>query len=177
MLTLELPMVGDELFNNELQQFMLPGDLGTFQFEHSLKTVAEWESVWLKPFLTSEPKSFEELRDYYRCMCLQDLPDIALTPVLMETLNNYLGATLSATKVNNDNSSGHKIITSEVIYGLMVEGGIPFETENWHLSRLLKLIEVVGAQRTPPKKMSNQEILEQNKKINEERRRKFNTKG
>ena len=59
----------------------------------------------------------------------------------------------------------------------MIVLGIPFECEKWHLNRLMTLIRVVSAKNAPPKKMSKNEILAQQRRLNAERKAKFNTKG
>jgi hypothetical protein len=55
--------------------------------------------------------------------------------------------------------------------------GISKECEKWHLARLLTLIRVCSEKNAPKKKMSNKEVLEQQKMINDARRKKFNTRG
>ena len=72
-----------------------------------------------------------------------------------------------------------EIITSELIYYWMAANQIPFECENWHLNRLLTLIQVCGIKNDPKggKKMSKREIISENDRINEMRKAKYNTKG
>ena len=67
-------------------------------------------------------------------------------------------------------------MTSEVIYAVMVETGIPFECQDWHINRLLMLLNVLDL-RANPKKMSRNEIYKQNTDLNEQRKARYNTKG
>lgn len=177
MLTLKLPLPEEEMWNNETEMFMQPGELGIFHFEHSLKSVSDWESKHRIPFLTREKKTLEQYLDYYKMMCLEDIPYEYLTMPVMNKINEYINLDASATTVKSKDSGASKLVTSEVIYGYMCEAGIPFEAETWHLSRLMKLIQVISDIRNPGKKMSKAEIYEQNRRLNEERRRKYNTKG
>ena len=54
---------------------------------------------------------------------------------------------------------------------------IPMEFQRWHLNRLLTLISVVADYHAPKKKMTREEVLSQNAKLNAERKAKYNTKG
>lgn len=175
MLTLALPTV--DMWDQTNERFIVKGDYGTYQFEHNLKAIAEWESVWKIPFLDDSEKTVDMMKHYAAVMCTQPISPDWIDGQALLRIANYINENKSATTVRNDGSSNKKIITSEVLYGYMSEAQIPFEADTWHLSRLIKLIDVVGSLRNPPKKMSQSEIMEQNRKINEERRRKFKTKG
>ena len=59
----------------------------------------------------------------------------------------------------------------------MIQCGIPFECEKWHLNRLIMLIQVCGAKSEPPKKMSRNEIAKRNHALNASRRNRLNSKG
>jgi hypothetical protein len=56
---------------------------------------------------------------------------------------------------------------------------IPFECEKWHLNRLLNLIQICGIKNDPKggKKMGKKDIISQNDKINDMRRKMMKTKG
>ena len=58
----------------------------------------------------------------------------------------------------------------------MIALGIPFECEKWHLNRLMTLIRVVSTKSAPPKTMSKDEILAQQRRLNAERKARLNTK-
>ena len=68
-------------------------------------------------------------------------------------------------------------VTSEVIYFAMIQHGIPFECQKWHINRLLKLIAVCNEYRAPKEKRSQAEILSDMERMNNERKRKWGTRG
>lgn len=102
-----------------------------------------------------------------------------LTVEIIEKITEYINRVPSATVVvQNDNKPPRgQVITSELIYSHMVAYRIPFEAERWNIHRLLKLIGVVSAQNEEPKKMTRKEVIQQNRELNEQRRKQFNTKG
>lgn len=154
------------------------------QLEHSLVSLSRWESKWKKSFLSNkDPLSREELLDYIRCMTIdRNVPDEAyenIGPAEMKEIQEYIGDSHTATTIY-DRRSGPKrneTITSELIYCWMIECGIPFECQKWHLNRLLTLIRVCNVKQTPEKKMSKQSIYAQNRELNAMRRAKLGTKG
>lgn len=117
---------------------------------------------------------------YYKCMCIdKGFTDAYLLPSVVEELSEYMADIPTATTFQNEDKeqSSHKIITSEVLYGMMVNGQIPFECEEWNINRLMVLLKVVSESQSPDKKMSRQEVIEQNYTLNEERKAKLKTKG
>lgn len=154
----------------------------TIQLEHSLIAISKWESKWCKSFLDTKQKTYEETVDYIKCMTIAQKMDPKIynniTDDNLEEINKYIGAPMTATWFPKDNTSGNKeIITSELIYYWMVSFNIPFECEKWHLNRLLALIKVCSIKNAPKKKMKQSEIMARNAALNEERRKKLNTKG
>lgn len=151
--------------------------------EHSLVSVSKWESKWCKPFFSSKELTEKETIDYIRCMTItQNVNPIVyryLRSNNMEQINRYISHPMSATIIYDmsNNRKNKKIITSEVIYYWMTVYGIPFECQKWHLNRLLKLIKVCSIESQPDRKMSLKDTMMYNKKINEERKKKYNTKG
>lgn len=122
----------------------------------------------------------KQLMNYYKCMCLDsDFTNDYLIPSVVENLSEYMANVPTATTFQNEDKgqSVHKIITSEVLYGMMVSGQVPFECSEWNINRLLVLLQVISDAQSPDKKMSNQEIMEQNYTLNEERKAKLKTKG
>ena len=152
--------------------------------EHSLISLSKWESKWKKPFLSDKKKTPVETLDYIRCMTLtQNVnPDVYLNlseDNISEVLD-YIKDPMTATTIHYykpQKKKTREVITSELIYYWMLTYNIPFECQKWHLNRLLKLIEVCSAKSDTSKKMSRAEILEQNRSLNEQRRKQFNTKG
>ena len=59
----------------------------------------------------------------------------------------------------------------------MIANNIPSEYEKWHISRLMVLIRICGIKNGPVKKRSKQEIISENDKINEERRKQLHSTG
>jgi len=149
--------------------------------EHSLLSIAKWESKWKKPFLSSNDKSYAEQVDYIRCMTIT--PDVdpivyrCLTNSNIKAINEYIESPMTATTIKSNNRRSNKIITSEVIYGWMVSLGIPFETQKWHLNRLMMLIQVCSIQNQPEKKMSRKEAMRQQRTLNAARRAKTGSRG
>ena len=153
---LQLTISGGENWNSVTEEFESYPEV-TLQLEHSLISISKWESKWQKSFLSTREITPEQFRDYVRCMTLNRQVD----PNVYDRLNGlherlvraYIENPMSATTVRHDDKRSHfRIITSEQIYGWMIAYGIPFDPcEKWHLNRLLKLIEVCGAQQTSRK--------------------------
>lgn len=168
-----------ELFDNIKMEFLDTVKGGTFKFEHSLEAISKWESIWKVPFLNRE-LSQEESMDYFLCMCIDEgLTRNHLLPEVTRKLEDYMNDPYTATTIQNEDKSpsGMKVITSEVLYSYMVAGNIPFEADKWHINRLLMLIRVVALNQQEPKKMTQAEVLAQNRKLNEQRKKQLNTKG
>lgn len=165
-----------EWFNQQTSEFVtIKG--GLLKLEHSLLSISEWESKWKKPFLTEDKKTNEEMYDYVRCMTLNKDVDESIYQCLSQSAVNQIEfyindphtATTFSKKNTPDNST--EFITSELIYYWMVEMGIPFECQKWHLNRLLTLIKIVSIKRdSKNNKMSQADILRRNAATNARRR-------
>lgn len=179
MLTIVIPDV--ELFDEEKQEFLsIKGQ--TLALEHSLVSVSKWESKWKKPFLGKGEKSYEELIDYIRCMTItQNVNPIVYSGITKENVNEimrYIDDKMTATTFSDQNQKhSREIITAEIIYYWMIELGIPFECQKWHLNRLLTLINVCSIKKSPPKKMSRRDAMAQQSKLNAARRAKYKSRG
>lgn len=153
------------------------------QVEHSLVSIAKWESKWNKPFLTNKPKTIEETLDYIRCMTITQnvLPYIYshITNEIVNQVSKYIALPMTATWFTNENNKepSKEIITSEIIYYWMITYNIPFECQKWHLNRLLTLIRVCSKKNEQPKKMSKSEIINRNRTLNNQRRQRINSEG
>lgn len=171
-----------ELFDESKQEFI---DVKETQLtlEHSLVSISKWEAKWRKPFLSTNEKTLEELRDYVRCMTLTQNVDASvylyLTDRNMLSINEYIDAPMSATTFNDSRTTGRnrEQITSELVYYWMVAYNIPFECQKWHLNRLLNLIRICSIKNGDQKKMSKGDIYSQNRALNAARRKKYHTKG
>lgn len=178
MLKIDIPKI--ELYDSKKEEF-INFDPITVTFEHSLVSMAKWESKWHKPFLSREKHTDAELRDYIRCMTLtqnvnQEIYNY-LPPELVRQINEYIDDPMTATKFFEKSPTGqNKVITNEIIYYWMIALGIPFECQKWHLNRLLTLIRVCEAKNNP-KKMSQKDIYAQNRSLNALRRKAMKSKG
>lgn len=178
---LEVSIVGEEFFDEDKQIF-IPLKSQTFQLEHSLVSIARWESKWQKPFLAKQEKTTDEILDYIRCMTItQNVnPNIyqKLPFDILAKIKNYIDAPMTATWFHEkDNKVSKEVITSEIIYYWMINQNIPMECQKWHLNRLLTLIRVCSVKNNPPKKMNRKEMLAQRKALNESRKNQLNSKG
>lgn len=179
MLQITIPQT--ELFNEGTQEFIQIREQ-TLCLEHSLVSVAKWESKWKKAFLGTEGKTVDEMTDYIRCMTItQNVNPICYLGLTRENfidVNNYIEDTMTATTFRKQNGpKSHEIITAEIIYYWMIELGIPFECQKWHLNRLLTLVNVCSIKNTPAKKMSRKDAMAQQSQLNAARRAKFKSKG
>ena len=178
---LEITIPASEIFNEETSEFIQIKEQ-KLRLEHSLVSLSKWESKWCKPFLTKESKTYEESTDYIRCMTITQNVDPKVynnIPIdIISKVNAYIDAPMTATTINDRNQKKNReIVTAEIIYYWMIEFGIPFECQKWHLNRLITLITVCNIKQSPQKKMSKSEILAANKKLNDARRKKYNTRG
>lgn len=178
MLTLTVP--GIEFYDESKNLFHRTKEQ-TFQIEHSLISLSKWEAKWHKPFLSDKKKTNEEAIDYIKCMSLtKGLDDDfykSLPNDIIHQIDEYIDNPMSATTIKEQDSFSRDIITSEIIYYWMIELGIPFECQKWHLNRLIKLIRVCEIKRAPDKKMSQKEVMQRNRELNEARKKQYNTKG
>ena len=172
-----------DLFNEKTSEF-IPVKGGTLKLEHSLVSISKWERKWKIPFLSKKPKTKEQIDDYIRCMSVNGDPDPNLIASISTKDKNriidYIDEKQTATwfsDMDDKKNTKSEIITSERIYFWMIQYHIPHEYEKWHLSRLLTLIEICNRENTPPKKMSQAEIIARNKALNAERKARLHSRG
>lgn len=171
-----------EYFNPENNTFEHE-EGGIVRFEYSLRAVYEWEGKWLKPFLVEGAKLTEiEMLDFYYRMALDPLDPKFLTNDITTQLSDYIAQSGTATVFSTSGPSGGgksktKTYTSEEIYALMADANIDIEFENRNLNRLFVLLRIISANNQPEQKMSREDILTQNRRLNEERKVKMRTKG
>lgn len=165
-----------EAFDEEKQEFV-SCKTTELSLEHSLVSISKWEAKWHKPYLSSHGDlSFEENLDYIKCMTLTQNVDpnvyIGLTSSNVADINNYINNPMTATWFSKTEGQGpsRQIITSEVIYGMMVSLRIPFECQKWHINRLMTLIKVCGENNKPKKKMSPKDRMNTHRSLNNARR-------
>lgn len=156
----------------------------TIELEHSLISISKWESKWKKPFLSLAKRSGDMMRDYIQCMTITPNVDpylyYCLTKEHIDAVQAYIDDPHSATvfrgKTDQTNQGTPRSQTSERIYARMVELGIPFECQKWHLNRLLTLIRECDLMQSG-KKMSRKESAKYASQLNAMRRAKYNTRG
>lgn len=154
----------------------------TLVLEHSLVSLAKWESKWHKPFISKDKKTIEEMIDYIRCMTLTQNVDPLVYNCInqsnIEEVEAYIDSSMTATTFAKSNApQNREVITAELIYYWMIALSIPFECQKWHLNRLFTLIRVCSIKNSPSKKMSKREIMSRNRALNEARRKARNSKG
>lgn len=179
---LEITVPKTELFDDSKQEFIEVRET-VLRLEHSLVSLSKWESKWKKPFLSSNRKSVVESIDYIRCMTITQNVDPnvyhCITRDNIDAVNAYVDDSMTATWFSEEpHSSRNEVVTSEVIYYMMIALQIPFECQKWHLNRLLTLIRVCNAKNgAKDKKIPKSKILSRNRALNEARRKAMNSKG
>lgn len=179
---LRLKIAPTEMWDERKQEFVQTGER-ELMLEHSLVSLAKWESKWKKPFLDQKPKTGDEMLDYVRCMTITQnvSPETysRLTAGNMAEIEQYISLPMTATTFpaeRHGNRNGEKT-TAELIYYWMVALNIPFECEKWHLNRLLALIRVCNLKNQPARKKSQRAILQENRALNAARRQRLRTRG
>lgn len=179
---LRLKIAPTEMWDERKQEFVQTGER-ELMLEHSLVSLAKWESKWQKPFLDQKPKTGDEMLDYVRCMTITQnvSPETysRLTTGNMAEIEQYISRPMTATTFSAEqhgNRNGEKT-TAELIYYWMVTLSIPFECEKWHLNRLLALIRVCNLKNQPARKKSQRAILQENRALNAARRKRLRTRG
>lgn len=179
---LQLVIGQGEYFDQKEQRFITQKPT-TVRLEHSLRSVAKWESKWKKAFLSNKDKTQEESVDYVRCMEVTGQIDPKIFDYMTQDqhnqVNEYINDKMTATTINRrgPKKPSREIITAEIIYFWMIQNGIPPEYDKWHLNRLLTLIEVCSIKGGPQKKMSSKEQMAQQRALNAARRSQYKTKG
>lgn len=183
MLTIVVP--GVESFDEAESRITTVGDVN-LQLEHSLLSLSKWEQEWEIPFLGKQEKTAEQTLSYIKAMTLT--PEIApevysrLSPDNYNSIQNYIQAKMTATWFAESGSKpSREVVTAEIIYYWMFSLQIPLDCENWHLNRLLTLIRVFDAknQKNNPNRprQSPANLAAERRRINAERRAKYNSKG
>lgn len=179
-LTVTIP--GIDLYDQAANKFIITKDK-TITIEHSLLSIAKWESKWHKPYLSREAKTQEELLDYIRCMTITQNVDpkvyYAIDTTTLKRIIQYIEDPNTATTIKRiDNRPSHRIITNEIIYYWMTALNIPFDPcEKWHFNHLMTLIEVCNIEQQPKKKMPKSEAARQRASLNAARKAKLGTRG
>lgn len=177
---LQISIESSEFYDQETEEFIKVDPI-VLHLEHSLYSIAKWESKWEKSYLNTKEKTQEEIIDYIRCMTLDENVDSSVYMGLknhhFEQIKQYIESKMTATFFSGKDKPSRKIITAEIIYYQMTALNIPFECEHWHFNRLLTLIRVCAEYQQPPKKMSRRQINSRNSALNAARRSQLNSTG
>ena len=178
---LQLYVNGTELFDSERRMFIQvkPQKL---VLEHSLISISKWEAKHHKMYLETKDKTGLELLDYIKCMTINgDVPDVVYYALSEQNFNDiltYMEDPMTASSVYNPPRKNHQErVSSELIYYWMIQYGIPFECEKWHINRLLMLINICSRKSSTLSKADKQAMDQRRAAINAERKAKLHTKG
>ena len=153
MLTIHVPDSTDELWDEKNEEFKYLKFSGrVLRLEHSLISIAKWETKYCRAFIGSKVFTDDEFLYYIKCMTIDKNVDdsvyMHLTFDNKKSIKEYINAPLTATHVVQYAKAKTKMkesITSELIYYWMIVFGIPFECEKWPLQRLLALLDICQA--------------------------------
>lgn len=178
---LTVTILGDEYFDETNEEFVYPESI-ELQLEHSLVSLSKWEAEFQKPFLGKEARTDDEALGYIHAMIITpDLPREVLrglTQQNIEEIDAYINRKMTATWFREiQGKASNEVITNELIYYWMSSLDIPQECETWHLARLFTRIKVHSEKNAPEKKMSKQQQAQDFKRLNAERRAKYNSRG
>lgn len=174
--------IGEEHFNDESQQFIIPNPI-VIDLEHSLLALSKWESKYQKPFLVAGQKTQDEIMDYIKAMIVTPglAPDVLqeFSSDAFDKVRHYIDSKESATTFGQlpERRGQGEVITSELIYYWLVAFNIPFECETWHLNRLFSLIRICNIKNSKPKKMKKHELAQRNRDLNAQRKAQLGTSG
>lgn len=180
MLTIRVSEI--ELFNQYTQEISyIPAQ--ELRLEHSLISLAAWESAHKKPFIDSKHGlTVGEFRDYIRCMTInkgvdQRVYDYLGEDVIQRVLNYIDDPMTAATFKNEKETHSREFVTAETIYYAMIAHNIPQEYQKWHLNRLMALIKTCNVKSQPEKKMTPKEAAAYHREVNARNRALLKTKG
>lgn len=173
-------VAGAELYDNAKGMFIQvkPQSL---VIENSLISLSKWEAKHHKMWLENQNKTGEELLDYVRCMTINNVPDVtyyALSDQNMKDILDYMEDPMTASVVYDPpGRSRSEPISSELIYYWMLQYGIPFECEKWHLNRLLMLIKICTRKASKMSKADKRAMDQRRAAINAQRKARLGTRG
>lgn len=179
---LKIIVGAEEFYDTETEEFISKNGV-ELELEHSLVSLSKWESIFEKPFLSSEEKTTDEVLAYIRYMntSREIAPEVFknLSEQNVKDVNAYLESKQTATWFNDKapTARNQEVVTAELIYYWMISFNIPMECQYWHLNRLFTLIKVFNVKNAKPKKMSRARVAERNRTLNEQRKKQFGTSG
>lgn len=154
----------------------------TLTLEHSLISIAKWESKWNQSYLSSKNKTNDQELDYIRCMVVGPLKNgqclYSLTPRHISMIHDYCNAPMTATTFSKrPQKVSNKIVTAETLYSRMFAANIPMECQKWHLNRLLVLLRACEETGGSGSKMTKRQTAAYYAEQNALRRAKYKSKG
>jgi len=188
---------GKEMFDSKTNRFYYTESM-SFEIEHSLFAIKKWESKWHIHFIGNDKKTPEQMLDYVKCMTLTpNIPDDTynkLTQQNIKDINEYMDDPMTATTFREKKSKkkerpSSNFISNEIVYWWMTELNIPQEYQYWHINQLMTLIKLINIKHEEAEEKSkkkgkkgqsstlNKADLDARSKLNEERKRKFNSHG
>ena len=177
----QIYVAGAELYDNAKSMF-IDVKPQTLVLEHSLISLSKWEAKHHQMWLEKNDKTGTDLLDYIRCMTINNnVPDVtyyALTEQNFKDILDYMEDPMTASSVfEPPRKSRSEPVSSELIYYWMIQYGIPFECEKWHLNRLLMLIKICSKKSSTPSKADKKAMDQRRAAINAQRRAKSGAKG
>lgn len=178
---LEIVVPANEIYLPEQNRFVaIPSCVLTL--EHSLISIAKWESKWHVPYLNAKKRTPAQELDYIRCMLVKPIKNDYVFSILtsenITQIREYIDDTMTATTFSKSPRSVTKeVVTAEVLYCRMFDNNIPMECQKWHLNRLLTLIRVCDIKNRSQPKMNRRQTAAYYAEQNALRRAKYNTRG
>lgn len=178
---LQITLPEQELWDEQNEKFIHTKEYH-LKLEHSLISISNWEMKWHVPYFDGN-KTEEQALDYIRCMILNKEIDVSvlrgLTQKNVKEITDYMMDQMTATTIGGvkENSRMQQRVTSELIYYWMIQFGIPFSCDKWHINKLMMLIRVCAEESKPRKARKPKEIAADYRAINAARRAALNTKG
>ena len=182
---LQLFISGERRWDETKEEFIPATKDYTLQMEHSLLSIAKWEAIYHKPFLSTE-KTFNQIKDYAKCMTINNVPDSVyerITAEHIDKITSYIEDQMTATwfsdgkKAHTKGRMNGEIITAELAYYWMIKMNIPVEFQKWHFNRLLTLIRVISVKDDPKGNKGHKMTAAERRAINLANRAKYHTKG
>lgn len=183
-LTIDIP--NSEYYDDEKEEFFYT-EAKTVVLEHSLYSISKWETNWHKCFVKNVSKlTVEQSIDYIKCMDItnkatrEDIMWIINNKDVYKKVQNYMRDSMTATYIRETpgRMPDSEAKTSELFYYYLVKLRMPVEIfEHWHFNRLTVLLSVFSMKDDMKHKRSVREIMVDNDKLNEERKKALKTKG
>lgn len=155
--------------------------------EHSLKSIAKWESETEKSFFDGDMLDEKGFKLYVKCMTINPPEDERVFELMSsqdyEKIAQYMQKPMTGrhfyqpARKNKKPKRPVQSMTAEDVYYSMIQYGIPLECENWNFSRLMALIRVFQQKGAPGERMTPMQQAKFWDELNNQRRARLNTRG